>query len=54
MDIKLLLCLQFMLWMFFLINKIKTYNYLKWHCRDLDRQIKEPVEKDIKEIMKDL
>ena len=54
MDIKLLLCLQFMYWMFICIDKIKKYNYLKWHIRDLDRQIKESVEKDIKEIMKDL
>ena len=51
MDIKLLICLQLMLWGFFLIDKIKTYNYLRWRCQDLDRQIKESFEQVIKEYL---
>ena len=44
MDIKLLLCLQFMYWMFIFIDKMKRYNYLKWHIRDLERQLRESIE----------
>ena len=54
MDIKLLLCLQFMYWMFIFIDKIKKYNYLKWQIRDLDRQIRESVKDCFIEIEEDL